>query len=262
VGVSGPLPTVIGSCQTLGGPQIMLPAYLEVSKLLDHALLAPGLDQSAVEAGLGLARTYCVASVCILPCYVPRARDALAGSGVKTSTTVGFPHGAQAPGIKLAEAERALRDGAEELDMVVNISHVLSGVWDAVRLEVRELLELCHGQGARLKLIFENCYLEDRHKIALCELGGELGVDWIKTSTGFGPSGATLRDLELMRRHAPAQVAIKAAGGIRDLSTLLAMRHLVTRIGTSHSQNILEAWRAELKLPPLELPLVSASGAY
>ncbi|HET9931126.1 MAG TPA: deoxyribose-phosphate aldolase [Polyangiaceae bacterium] len=227
--------------------------HAEIAKLIDHALLLPNLDRSALESGLALARSYEVASVCILPYYVRRAREALAGSSVLTSTTIGFPHGATSTRAKLAEAEAALDDGAEELDALVNVSQVLSGEWQSVAREVESLVTLCHQRGKKLKSIFENAYLDDGQKRTLCRICGELGVDWVKTSTGFGPSGATLPDVELMRAESPPHVQVKAAGGIRDLDTLLRFRPLVTRIGTSHTQTILDDCRRRMGLPAMRL---------
>ena len=228
-----------------------LAQYGEIAKLIDHALLLPNLDRTALESGLELARRYDVASVCILPYYVRRAREALTDSSVLTSTVIGFPHGATSTRAKIAEAESALDDGAEELDALVNVSQVLSGAWDAVRREVAELVACCHGRAKKLKLIFENAYLDEVQKRSLCRLAGELSVDWVKTSTGFAPSGATLADVMLMRAESPAHVAVKASGGVRDLDTLLEFRPYVTRIGTSHTRAILEEWRRRLELPAL-----------
>jgi deoxyribose-phosphate aldolase len=233
--------------------------YAEIAKLIDHALLMPNLDHGALESGIELARRYDVASVCILPYYVQRAREALEGSSVLTTTTIGFPHGGNATRAKVSEAERALDDGADELDAVVNVSQVLSFAWDAVQNEVSELAGVCHGRGKKLKLIFENAHLAETHKRRLCSIAGELGVDWVKTSTGFAPSGATLADVTLMRAASPSHVAVKAAGGIRDLDTLLEFRPFVTRIGTSHTRAILDEWRRRLELPPLSTSQASAS---
>jgi deoxyribose-phosphate aldolase len=235
--------------------------YAEFAGLIDHALLAPTLSVQQLEAGLGLARAYRVASVCVLPFYLPRTKSVLEGSEVRASTTIGFPHGAQASRVKRHEAVCALDDGAVELDMVVNVSQVLSGSWTYVRDEVRDVTSLCHDRGAKLKLIFENAYLETRHKERLCVLSGELGVDWVKTSTGFAPSGATLDDVMLMRRHSPPAVAVKASGGIRTLESVLELRPWVTRIGTSHTQTILEGLRSRLGLAPLSSS-VAPGGAY
>jgi deoxyribose-phosphate aldolase len=149
--------------------------------------------------------------------------------------------------VKAFEAEQALADGGRELDMVVNISRVRSGDWGYVRDDVRAVLEPAHARGAKLKLIFENCYLDDPQKIRLCEIAGELGVDWVKTSTGFGTGGATDEDLVLMRRHSPPHVQVKAAGGVRDLDRLLRVRELgCTRVGATRTEEILVEARRRL----------------
>lgn len=225
--------------------------YADVAGMIDHALLAPTLDRAGLEAGLDLAERYAVASVCILPYYVARAAERLQGSAVRVTTTIGFPHGGQTRRVKAFEAEQALSEGAVELDLVVNLSQVKSGDFTAVGAEVGEIVRLCHERGRKLKLIFENAYLDQAQKIRLCELGSELGVDWVKTSTGFGPSGATLADVALMREHVPTRVEVKASGGIRDLATLLEFRRYVTRVGTSSTQKILDECRARLGLSPI-----------
>jgi deoxyribose-phosphate aldolase len=169
----------------------------------------------------------------------------LAGSSVQPTTTIGFPLGSVATASKLAEAELALREGATELDMVVNIGKVLSGEYGYVENEIAAILALVRGAGRKLKVIFENAYLEREHKLRLCGLCSALEVDWIKTSTGFASSGATLEDLELMLDNTPPQVQVKASGGIRSLEQVLAMQALgVSRIGTSSTQSILGALRA------------------
>jgi deoxyribose-phosphate aldolase len=226
--------------------------YRDLSKLLDHSLLAPTLTVGDLEAGCRLALAYDVASVCILPYYLARAADLLAASDVKPSTTIGFPHGGQATSVKLVEAERAIADGGQELDMVVNISKVLSLDWDYVRSDIRVVIEAAHASARQVKVIFENCYLADEHKRRLCEICGELRADWVKTSTGYGTSGATLEDLRLMRDCSPTHVQVKAAGGVRDLKTLLEVRALgVTRVGTSRSAEILDEARQGLSLQPI-----------
>ncbi len=221
--------------------------YHDISKMIDHSLLNPTLTVSDLEAGCKLAMEYDVASVCILPYYQKRCAEILKGSGVKASTTIGFPHGGHTTTIKLAEARQALADGCEELDMVVNISQVLSGNWDYVRQEIKGVVDLAHGAGQRVKVIFENAYLKDEHKIRLCEICGEVNADWVKTSTGYAPSGATLDDLKLMRKHAPHHVQVKAAGGIRDLDALLAVRELgVSRCGASRTTEMLDETKRRL----------------
>jgi deoxyribose-phosphate aldolase len=219
--------------------------------MIDHSLLQPFLTVEELEAGCRLALTYDVASVCILPYYAARCAALLAGSAVRTSTTIGFPHGGHRTAVKLAEAEFALNDGAVELDTVINIGKARSGDWDYVAKEIGTLASLAHTRGARIKVIFENAYLTDPEKIRLCEICGEIGVDWVKTSTGFAPSGATIEDLKLMRKHSPPQVQIKAAGGIRDLDTLLRVRDIgVSRVGATRTAQLLDEWKRRLALAP------------
>jgi deoxyribose-phosphate aldolase len=223
--------------------------YNDIAKMIDHSLLQPALTDRELEKGCELAVAYGVASVCIMPYYLKRCAEILRGSTVKPGTTIGFPHGGHSTAVKVAEARQALEDGGEELDMVVNISKVVSGDWDYVRNEIKALVELTHERGKKLKVIFENCYLRDEHKIRLCEIAGELRADWVKTSTGYGPGGATIEDLKLMRKHAPAPVQVKAAGGVRDLDMLLAVRGLgVTRVGASRTAAILDECRRRLAI--------------
>ena len=221
--------------------------YDEIAKMIDHSLLPPSLTVEDLDHGCRMALDYKCASVCIMPYHLKRCAGILRGSTVKASTTIGFPHGGHATAIKLAETKQALSDGGEELDMVVNISKVLSGDWAYVRSEIKAIVDLAHAQGQKVKVIFENCYLKEFHKIRLCEICGEVGADWVKTSTGFGTSGATIEDVKLMRAHSPAHVQIKAAGGIRTLDGLLEYRALgVTRVGASKTKDILEDCRRRL----------------
>ena len=228
-----------------------LPSYPAIAKMIDHSLLKPNHMISELEAGVRLARDYDVASVCILPYFLARTAELLAGSNVLPTTTIGFPHGGQATNVKTREAEQALDDGARELDMVVNVSRVVSGDYDAVRDDIRAVLEPTRARGQKLKVIFENCYLNDEQKQRLCEICGSLSVDWVKTSTGFGPSGATLADVTLMRRFSPAEVAVKASAGIRDLDALLGFRQAgASRVGTSATREILDELRSRLRGEP------------
>jgi deoxyribose-phosphate aldolase len=222
--------------------------YRDVAKMIDHSMLAPSMTLDDFEAGIQVALEYDVASVCIVPSYLRRCALRLSGSDVKPSTTIGFPHGGQATQAKALEARVALDDGAVELDMVVNLHHALSGDWDYVRDDVRAVLDEARARGALLKVIFENCYLNEAQKIRLCEICGELGVDWVKTSTGFGPSGATLADLRLMRQHSPARVQVKASGGVKELDFVLAARELgVTRCGSSRTRELLDECKRRLQ---------------
>lgn len=235
--------------------------YSDIAKMIDHSLLNPTLTEADLEAGCQLALAYDVASVCMLPYYLPRGAQLLKGSQVKASTTIGFPHGGHTTAIKRAEAEQALADGCEELDMVVNISQVLSGNWDYVRADIAAVIEVAHAAGQKVKVIFENCYLQDAHKIELCRICSELSADWVKTSTGYGTGGATHADLKLMREHSAAQVQVKAAGGVRDLDALLAVRELgVTRCGASRTSEMLNECRRRLELPAIVVAPTTAAG--
>ena len=221
--------------------------YADIAKMIDHSLLNPTLTVDQLEIGIELALAYDVASVCIMPYYLRRCAELLTDSDVKASTTIGFPHGGHTTAIKRAEAEQAVADGCEELDMVVNISKVLSGDWSYVRQDIQVVIDVAHTAGRKVKVIFENCYLNDDQKIRLCEICSELRADWVKTSTGYGTGGATHDDLKLMRKHSADHVQIKAAGGVRDLDALLAVRELgVTRVGASRTQNMMDECRRRL----------------
>lgn len=226
--------------------------YQDIAKMIDHSLLSPTMDVATLEQGIQVGLAYDTASICIMPFYLKRCATLLTGSTLKASATIGFPHGGHTTAIKVAEAQQALADGGQELDIVVNINKVLSGDWAYVRAEIKALVDVTHAAGQKIKVIFENCYLQDAHKIKLCEICGEVGADWVKTSTGFGSGGATLDDLKLMRAHSPAHVQVKASGGIRTFDQLLAMRAVgVTRVGASATAAILNDCRARLGLRPI-----------
>src|SRR5271165_3528890 len=226
--------------------------YQAIAKMIDHSLLNPTLTVRELEEGCALALRYDVASVCIMPYYLGRCAAVLAGSAVKASTTIGFPHGGHTSAIKLAEARQALKDGGQELDVVINISKARSGDWQYVREELDALAREIHDAGAKIKVIFENAYHDDAAKIRLCEICAEVEADWVKTSTGYAPSGASMADLELMRKHSPARVQVKAAGGIRDLDALLTVRAIgVSRVGATRTESMLEECRKRLGLEPL-----------
>jgi len=219
----------------------------DIANMIDHSLLQQTLTDAELDQGCALAKEYNVASVCIKPYYVKRATQLLAGSTVAVGTTIGFPHGGHVTAIKVAEAVQAIQDGARELDMVVNIGKVLSKDWAYVSDDIRAVVELAHRQGALVKVIFENCFLQDEHKERLCQICGEVRADFVKTSTGYGATGATDDDLRLMRRCSPPHVQVKAAGGVRTLERLLAVRQLgVSRVGATATRAILEECRSRL----------------
>jgi deoxyribose-phosphate aldolase len=221
--------------------------YLDISKMIDHSLLNPVLTDREMEAGCLLAREYDVASACVKPYFARRCAELLAGSAVQPSTVIGFPHGGHTTAVKLAEAGQAIEDGATELDMVINIGKALSEDWGFVRGEIRAVAGLAHQGGGIVKVIFENCYLRDAHKIRLCEICAEAGADFVKTSTGYGSGGATIDDLKLMRRHSPPHVRVKAAGGVRTLDALLEVRAIgVARCGATRTAEMLDECKRRL----------------
>jgi deoxyribose-phosphate aldolase len=222
--------------------------YQDIARMLDHSLLQQTLTDVDLEQGCKLAREYQVASVCIKPYGVRLAATVLAGSSVAVGTTIGFPHGGHVTAIKVAEARQAMSDGARELDMVVNIGKVLSKDWGYVARDIEAVVKAAHEGKALVKVIFENCFLATEHKEQLCRICGEVGADFVKTSTGYGESGATDDDLRLMRHCSPPQVQVKAAGGVRTFERLLAVRALgVTRVGATASKAILDECKARLR---------------
>ncbi len=236
-------------------------SYQDIAKMIDHSLLNPTLTVDDLESGIALAKTFDVASVCIMPYYLRRCTDLLAGTSVMPSTTIAFPHGGHTTAIKQAEAARAIEDGCQELDMVVNVSKVVSDDWDYVRTDIAAVIDVAHAANRKVKVIFENCYLQDRHKIRLCEICSELSADWVKTSTGYGTGGATIEDLQLMRAHAAQDVQVKAAGGVRDMDQVLEVRALgVTRIGASRTASMLNECRQRLGLEVIDATASGATG--
>lgn len=225
----------------------MLLTYESIAKRIDHSLLGPTLTTAELEAGCRLAADYGVASVCIKPYAVGLARRILQGTGVAVGTTIGFPHGGHCTSVKVFESKQAMNDGATELDMVINIGQALGGEWRAVSDDIEAVVEVAHRGGAIVKVIFENCYLNDEQKVKLCALCGEHRADYVKTSTGYGTGGATDADLILMRKAAPKHVKLKAAGGVRDLNGAIRVVELgCDRIGASRTAEILDALKARL----------------
>jgi deoxyribose-phosphate aldolase len=236
--------------------------YEQLAGMIDHSLLHPTLTDRELEDGYKLAVKYGVASVCIKPYAVKRAAGLLAGSGVRVGCVIGFPHGNSCTESKRYETELACRDGAVEIDMVINLGKALSGDWNYVENDVKVVCDEAHRYGAKVKVIFENDYLDkggagldgDEFKRKLCQICERAGADWVKTSTGFGyvkqPDGhfnyrgATAHDLELMRAACSPRVQVKAAGGVRDLDSLIRVRDLgASRCGASATAAILDEYR-------------------
>jgi deoxyribose-phosphate aldolase len=232
-------------------------AVQDIADMIDHSLLRPELTEAEVREGCRLAVRYRTASVCARPVDLALAVDELAGTPVRPTTVIGFPHGSETAEAKLFEAREALAAGAVELDMVLNIGRLRSGDTEYVEKEIEGICRLAHGKGALLKVILENAYLDDRQKEEACRLSARAGADFVKTSTGFAPSGATLADLRLMRRTCPAWMKVKAAGGVRTLDDALAVRSAgASRFGATRTAEILE----EAKRRAAEGTLVEAVG--
>jgi len=216
----------------------------QLAKTIDHSLLTPDLKEEDVKAGCELAARYQVASVCVKPWDVRLAARVLAGTDVKVGTVIGFPHGSSTMETKVFEARKAIEDGAVELDMVINIGAMRSGQYDYVRKEIHEVVEAARGK-ALVKVILENAYLTKEEIARGSQLVEEAGADFVKTSTGFAPTGATIDDLKLMRESVSEKVQIKAAHGIRTLDSLLeAIDAGATRIGARSTAAMLGEFAA------------------
>jgi deoxyribose-phosphate aldolase len=215
---------------------------LSIAALIDHTLLKPEATEAEIRKLCAEARHYRFASVCVNPYWVALAAEELSGSESKVCTVVGFPLGANTTGIKAAEAAAAIQAGAREIDMVLNIGELRGGRREAVLADIRAVVQCSHASGAITKVILETGLLDDRQKVLACELAGEAGADFVKTSTGFGPGGATAEDVALMRRAAGPRMGVKASGGIRTLEDFQRMVAAgATRIGASAGVKIVEA---------------------
>jgi deoxyribose-phosphate aldolase len=215
--------------------------------MIDHSLLRPQLTTEDVIEGCAIAKKYKVASVCVKPCDIVTAKKELEGTDVLVTTVIGFPHGANTTATKVFEAGEAIKDGAVELDMVLNIGRLLSGNLDYIENDIRAVVNLAHAKNTVVKVILENCYLTDEQKVKACQIAEQAGADFVKTSTGFGTSGATLEDLALMRKTCSSKVRIKAAGGVRTLDSAIDVRKVGTdRFGATATIAIMEeAYRRE-----------------
>lgn len=227
------------------------PTLRDLAKMIDHSLLHPTMTDAQIVAGCQLSRKYGVATACVKPYATTLSRDQLAGSGVGVCTVAGFPHGNSTTRLKVEESVQAIRDGATEIDVVVNNGKVLGGDWDDVSAELKAVNDATVAGKAILKVIFENDYLADEQIVRLCGICSSLGIAFVKTSSGYGfvkqPNGdynykgATDAHLSLMRKHAAPAVQIKAAGGVRTLDDLLRVRALgVTRVGATATEAMLE----------------------
>ncbi|HET9914889.1 MAG TPA: deoxyribose-phosphate aldolase [Anaerolineales bacterium] len=231
-----------------------MPTLKDLAKMIDHSLLHPTMTDADILNGCEISKRYDVATVCVKPYAVTMCREVLKDTDVKVCSVIGFPHGNHTTKIKVAETEQAIRDGATEIDMVINIGKALGGDWEFVKADIEATNQVCVENGAMLKVIFETDYLKDEHIIRLCEICSELNVAFVKTSSGYGfvkqangdynYKGATDHVLTLMRKHSAPQVQIKAAGGVRTLDDLLRVRDLgVTRIGATATSTVLEEAR-------------------
>jgi len=219
-------------------------SYEDIAGMIDHSLLKPNLTDKEIEEGCRIADEYQVASVCVRPSDVRRAAAILKTSSVRVTTVIGFPHGAATTPAKVFETEEAIKNGAVELDVVLNIGKLKSRDYDYVKADLQAVTAAAHQKTVLVKVIFENCYLDDEEKIAACRISNEVGVDYVKTSTGFGTGGAEDRDLILMRKHTIASIKLKAAGGIRTLERALEVRKLgCSRIGATATVAILDRLR-------------------
>lgn len=214
---------------------------MDIASLIDHTLLKPEATPEQIAQLCSEAREYRFAAVCVNPVYVKLAYDLLKGSTVKVCSVVGFPLGATPPEVKAFEARQAIRDGASEIDMVIHIGALKAGDDDLVERDIATVVEACHAGGAICKVILETCFLTDDEKIRGCILAKRAGADFVKTSTGFGPAGATAEDVALMRRTVGPDMGVKAAGGIRTLEALQRMVAAgANRIGASASVKIMQ----------------------
>ncbi len=215
--------------------------YEKLAKTIDHAMLRAYFTREMIKEGCELALKYQVATVCVKPCHVKLCQDILKGSQVKVAAVVGFPLGGHTPAVKATEAKQVVDNGAEEIDMVINIGALKDGDYSLVLQEIEEVVK----QGVLVKVIIETCYLNEEEKIKACQLAEQAGAHYVKTSTGFGSAGAKVEDVKLLYEKVAPRLGVKAAGGISSLSKALVMIEAgATRLGTSATRTIMEEWEA------------------
>jgi deoxyribose-phosphate aldolase len=218
----------------------------QVAKTIDHSILKPDFTDGDVRAGAELALKYNTASYCIRPMDVASAAEILAGSDVHVCTVIGFPHGSSTTAVKAFETADAIQNGAVEIDMVINVSALLSGDYDYVEQDIRAVVDVAHAAGASVKVIFETAFLDDELIVKACELTEAAGADYVKTSTGFASEGATLHNVQLMKATVGDRLKVKSSGGVRTLDQLIDyMDAGVTRSGCSATQQVLEEFIAK-----------------
>lgn len=227
----------------------------QIAKMIDHSILNPIFTQKDTVEGCELAKKYDVASVCVKPCFVNAAYQVLKGTDVKVSTVIGFPHGSNLTEIKVYESKLALEQGCTELDMVMNIGAFLGGDYELVKKDIKAVCDIAHKEGAIVKVILENAYLNEQQIAQASKLSEEAGADFVKTSTGYAPTGATIKDLKIMRSSVSPKVSVKAAGGIRTLDAALKVRAVGTdRFGCTATVKVMEEALALEKEGKLVLP--------
>ena len=213
----------------------------DIANMIDHSLLNPSMTEQDIINGCEIAKKYNVASVCVKPCFVETSYNILKGTDVKISTVIGFPHGSNLTEVKVFEAELALAQNCEELDMVLNIGKLIGGDFEFVERDIKAVIEIAHKAGAIVKVILENAYLSDELIVKACQISEKAGADFVKTSTGYAPSGATIPDLRLMKASVSDKVKIKAAGGVRTLDSALNVRAVgCSRFGATATATIME----------------------
>ena len=214
----------------------------DLAKRIDHTVLKADATVDDIEKACGEAKRHKFASVCVSPFYVPLAFRMLKGTGIKVCTVVGFPLGSTTPELKAVEAKKAIDMGTDEIDMVMNIGALKSGRYDLVRRDVAGVVRIAKVRGVITKVIIETCFLTDDEKRIACRIVEEAGADYVKTSTGFGPKGATVHDVKLIRSVVGDAVGIKASGGIRNARQAIALiRAGATRIGSSYGVEIVKS---------------------